>query len=215
MQDPLVEVMDDMFSWWNLDAAATWTLVITFFVVVIAILSVLIWWCLYGPKPKVELSMPSLPSLHTSTTSPLSGSSNGPGELYESAPLLPSKDTNSYVSKMKQLVAGGMLVQLHTSKGPKQVKLMVLGSEIRWETIAAPGMPSKKYKLDLSEVLFVDWGKKTKNLVKASVDEDLCFSLVSQTSTLDLQVNTKEERDIMALGFTELIEAIKSGSAMV
>jgi len=196
--------MDNLFSWWDLNAAATWTVVITFFVVCIAILAAIIWWLFYAPKSKSS----ELPFVAPPTQSPMTGT------LYESAPLLPSKDTNSYISKLKALVAGGMLVQLHTSKGPKQVRLMVLGSEIRWETIPAPGMPSKKYKLDLSEVLFVDWGKKTKNLVRAPVEDDVCFSLVSQTSTLDLQVNNKEERDIMALGFTELIEALKSGSSV-
>jgi hypothetical protein len=69
--------------------------------------------------------------------------------------------------------------------------------------------------LDLTQVLFVYEGKSTKNLIKANVSDKLCVSLISQSSTLDLQVDKEDEQVIMFRGFSEIIESMKRGIMMV
>lgn len=130
-------------------------------------------------------------------------------EAGENSPLL----ANSATQKLKNMLGQGKLVTLHTSKGPKKVKLALQRNEIRWETTEYNA--NKKYKLDLTQVLFVYEGKSTKNLVKASVNEKLCVSLISQSSTLDLQVDREDEQLIMFRGFSEIVESIKRSGSYV
>ena len=74
---------------------------------------------------------------------------------------------------------------------------------------------NKKYKLDLSGVLFVYEGKSTRNLVKINVNEKLCVSLISLSSTLDLQVEREDEQVILYRGFSEIVESIKKTGGYV
>lgn len=127
----------------------------------------------------------------------------------ENSPLLSSSATQ----KLKVMLGQGKMVTLHTSKGPKKVKLALQRNEIRWETTEYNA--SKKYKLDLTQVLFVYTGKSTKNLVKANVSEKLCVSLISQSSTLDLQVDREDEQVVLYKGFSEIIESIKKSGSYV
>ena len=137
-----------------------------------------------------------------------SGGKKGAG-AGENSPLL----ANSATQKLKTMLGPGKLVTLHTSKGPKKVKLTLQRNEIRWETTEYNA--NKKYKLDLTQVLFVYEGKSTKNLVKANVNERLCVSLISQSSTLDLQVDREDEQVTMFRGFSEIIESIKRSGSYV
>ena len=137
-----------------------------------------------------------------------SGGKKGAG-AGENSPLL----ANSATQKLKTMLGPGKLVTLHTSKGPKKVKLTLQRNEIRWETTEYNA--NKKYKLDLTQVLFVYEGKSTKNLVKANVNERLCVSLISQSSTLDLQVDREDEQVILFRGFSEIIESIKRSGSYV
>jgi len=131
------------------------------------------------------------------------------GQLNENSPLL----QNSAQQKLKNMLGAGKVMTLHTSKGPKQIKLSLTRNEIRWET--TENSATKKYKLDLTQVLFVYEGKSTKNLVKANVNERLCVSLISQSSTLDLQVDREDEQVTMFRGFSEIIESIKRSGSYV
>ena len=74
---------------------------------------------------------------------------------------------------------------------------------------------NKKYKLDLSGVLFVYEGKSTRNLVKINVNEKRCVSLISLSSTLDLQVEREDEQVILYRGFSEIVESIKKTGGYV
>ena len=114
---------------------------------------------------------------------------------------------------LKDLLANGKIVILHTSKGPKKVKFSLQKNEVRWETIDM--VANKKYKLDLSGVLFVYEGKSTRNLVKVNVSEKLCVSLISLSSTLDLQAEREDEQVIMFRGFAEIVESIKKTGSYV
>jgi hypothetical protein len=134
----------------------------------------------------------------------------GTRKIGEGAPLLPSQN---YTQKLKDLLANGKIVILHTSKGPKKVKFSLQKNEVRWETIDM--VANKKYKLDLSGVLFVYEGKSTRNLVKVNVSEKLCVSLISLSSTLDLQAEREDEQVIMFRGFAEIVESIKKTGSYV
>ena len=114
-----------------------------------------------------------------------------------------------------KVLSQGIVVKLHTAKGPKDVKLTLIQSgdkskELRWQSTAPRTiMGGKRYKLDLVEVKFVEWGKKTSNFSRAtsvSTSEDLCFSLVTEKTSLDIEVSSKVERDSFAQGFTILIK---------
>jgi hypothetical protein len=127
----------------------------------------------------------------------------------ENSPLL----ANTASGKLRTMLGDGKLVTLHTSKGPKKVKLSLQKNEVRWETTDM--MQNKKYKLDLQQVLFVYEGKSTKNLVKANVNEKLCVSLISQSSTLDLECDREDEQVTMFRGFSEIVESIKRSGGYV
>ncbi len=125
----------------------------------------------------------------------------------ESSPLL-----NKHAADINNLLVAGRLMQLNTAKGLKQVRLVLFkNKEIRWE-LMGNFSTGKKYKLDLSEVLYVQPGKKTKNFQALPVLEELCLSLIFQSITLDIVTNSREERDILANGFIELVDNLKRTS---
>lgn len=128
----------------------------------------------------------------------------------EGTPLL---NGQSNIQLLKNLLSNGKIITLHTSKGPKKVKLSLQKNEIRWETTEM--VSNKKYKLDLVGVLFVYEGKSTRNLVKVDVSEKLCVSLISQSSTLDLQADREDEQIILFRGFYDIVESIKKSGAYV
>ena len=132
------------------------------------------------------------------------------GKRGEAAPLLPSQN---YAAKLKELLGTGKVITLNTSKGPKKVKFFVQKNEVRWETMDM--VPNKKYKLDLASVVYVYEGKSTKNLVKVNVSEKLCVSLISQSSTLDLQAEREDEQIILYRGFAEIVDSIKKTGGYV
>jgi len=103
----------------------------------------------------------------------------------------------------------GINVMLHTSKGPKQIQLTMSGTELRWNSQKL--FSRKKTTLDLKDVLFIELGKQTNNfhLSTANVTgEDLCFSLVSNSSTFDIEASSKVERDALAQGFAIMLARI-------
>jgi hypothetical protein len=61
--------------------------------------------------------------------------------------------------------------------------------------------------MNVSEFLHVYYGKKMfKNMIaKTTLDDRLCLTLLTKDKSLDLQVDTIGERDILFNGFSELI----------
>jgi len=89
------------------------------------------------------------------------------------------------------------------------------GSELRWESMNL--MTRKRYSIDLKEILFVEWGKQTHNFRKtasAQAPEQHCFSLMSQTTTLDIEASNNTETEMVAQGFTSFIDSLKSKRAV-
>lgn len=123
----------------------------------------------------------------------------------EANPLL--TNITDAIKKINEIFGNGKVLVLHTAKGQKVVTMFLLGTELRWESIIAHG--TKKYKLDLKEILFVELGKKTKNFANCNADGCCCVSLVSNLGTLDIEVNDESERDRIANVFMEFVSVNK------
>lgn len=199
--EPVVQVMQKVIPSWNLNEGETYTVLVLFFASLIAIVAVAIY-CIYFARGSKKDVPPGSLELE-------SDASNLP-PASEAAPLLPNKDKPN-LPLLKEMLAVGKNVQMYTNKGPKTVKLTLKGKELYWETTNF--VNNNTYMMDLSTVLFVTANKKSKNLkAKAVVPDELCLSLVAHDSSLDISVGKKSERDIMVLGFTEIIANIKDGN---
>jgi hypothetical protein len=123
------------------------------------------------------------------------------------------------MSRFIPIISNGIVCNLHTTKGPKPILLSLVGYEVRWQAIKSA---QKRYKLHLRDVLSVEVGKQTRyhfihftfiiiynlhlikfsNFIKSrTATDNLCLSLVTQKTTLDLEVNTNIERDSLVKGF--------------
>lgn len=116
---------------------------------------------------------------------------------------------NTFISVLSE----GLTITMHGSKGrPKQIKLWLEGDyTLKWASTKA--LVKKKKKMNLHDVLFVEVGKQTTNFARATAraaNEDLCFSLVTQTTTLDLESSSKMEREAMTQGFSMILNDLKA-----
>ena len=59
------------------------------------------------------------------------------------------------------------------------------------------------------DTFLIEIGKKTQNFRKSLVSDDVCLSLVSDKSTLDMETKNIIDRDIMYQGFLEMVENMK------
>lgn len=67
------------------------------------------------------------------------------------------------------------------------------------------------HRIALPNILFVDVGKKTNALMKqenASVPDSACFSLLTQNGSLDLQANSRLERDALVSCFSMVLDEV-------
>lgn len=67
------------------------------------------------------------------------------------------------------------------------------------------------HRIALPNILYVDVGKKTNALKKqenASVPEQVCFSLLTQNGSLDLQANSRLERDALVSAFSMILDEV-------
>jgi len=123
--------------------------------------------------------------------------------------------TQAVLNKLKETFQYGKSVQLYSTKGKRSVIIYLLNSELRWETYVNNG--TKKYKLDLKDVMYIEVGKKTKNFLSVinnnptggSPSETNCFSLVSNIGTLDIEVSSQKERDELVKIFSDFIRLYK------
>ena len=194
----VVAAMQQIFPSWDLNEGETYTVLVVFFLVAIGVLIgmfFLIQYCMNRGHQK-ELLAEDTPS----------GSQVG-----EERPLLQPSKTASNIPALKTLLqAPGKTCQMYTSKGPKTVKMSLKGNTLVWES-SSSFMASKTYSIDLASVLFVTANKKSKNLrSKAVVPDELCFSLVTHDASLDISVDRKNERDVLVLGFGEIVSQLKS-----
>lgn len=109
----------------------------------------------------------------------------------------------------------GMTLLLHTGdKNPKQVHLTLVGTELRWK--AAKVFARNLYKIDLRDIKYVEWGKQTSTFQKhpsMGASEDLCFSLITDKVTVDLEASSKVERDALVQGFSLVVGGLRMFSS--
>lgn len=110
--------------------------------------------------------------------------------------------------KFAAVMAAGLVISLHTTKGPKPVLLSLVGDEVRWQAVKTA---QKRYKLNVRDVTYVTAGKTTSNFSRARMADDrLCFSLLTNKTTLDLEASSTLERDCLHKGFKMVVERAKS-----
>lgn len=125
-------------------------------------------------------------------------------------------------------------VFLHTSKGPKmvdaftcpcplfflklcchplQVKMKVVGVKLRWFTMVLKNgqWEPKRFEIFLSDIEFVQVGKVSysfRQQTSSHVPDEKCFSLVSHSTTVDLEVDSKNDRDAVVAHFNTIMQEI-------
>ena len=200
----VVSTMQQIFPTWDLNEGETYTVLVVFFLVAIGVLVGMIFLILYcmNRGHQKEILAEDTPS----------GSPSG-SQVGEERPLLQPSKTESNIPALKTLLAPpGKTCQMYPSKGPKTVKMSINGNTLVWES-SSSFMAPKTYSIDLATVLFVTANKKSKNLrSKAVVPDELCFSLVTHDASLDISVDRKNERDVLVLGFGEIVSQLKSAS---
>jgi len=95
-------------------------------------------------------------------------------------------------------------IYLHTSKGPRNVNFAITDVELQWSSPTT----NKKYTIRLSELKHAEIGKKTANFQKkssAEANESNCFSLVCQSTSIDIEAASKETRDRLVDAFNNII----------
>lgn len=114
------------------------------------------------------------------------------------------------LSRFTAILSAGLQCNLHTTKGPKPILLSMIGFEVRWQAVKSA---QKRYKLHLRDVMAVEVGKRTSNFQKSrSADDSLCYSLVTQKTTLDLEATSKIERDSLVKGFQICLINLKNSN---
>jgi hypothetical protein len=123
---------------------------------------------------------------------------------------------------MQQLRDPGVLIVAHGSRGkPKTIRLMLTETTITWRTEMrrkSPSNPSAKelklgklHSVLLSHIMYVDIGKQTtalRRVENASVNEALCFSLLTKEGSLDLEANSPRERDALVQCFSLVLDEV-------
>lgn len=121
---------------------------------------------------------------------------------------------------MQQLRDPGVLIVAHGSRGkPKTVRLQLTESAVTWRTEtrkkgtakdAKPKM-GKLHQVPLSHIMYVDVGKQTtalRRVENASVNDALCFSLLTKEGSLDLEANSPRERDALVSCFSLVLDEV-------
>ncbi|VEU45025.1 unnamed protein product [Pseudo-nitzschia multistriata] len=121
---------------------------------------------------------------------------------------------------MQQLRDPGVLIVAHGSRGkPKTVRLQLTESAVTWRTetrkkgVAKDAKPKmgKLHQVPLSHIMYVDVGKQTtalRRVENASVNDALCFSLLTKEGSLDLEANSPRERDALVSCFSLVLDEV-------
>ena len=121
----------------------------------------------------------------------------------------------------------GIFLNLHTTFGSRTVCITMVGDEVRWQAVKQSTSKVKRYKLNLLDVMSVEVGKQAGHIqavltnndeeisFKASNEYDvefdnLCFSLVTQKTSLYLEAASKLDRDSLIRGFQLRLESLRS-----
>jgi hypothetical protein len=128
------------------------------------------------------------------------------------------------------VMAIGIFLNLHTTYGSRAVCITMVGDEIRWQAVKQNTSKVKRYKLHLSDVMSVEIGRQPGHLQVQEKDvgkweggsskpindtrdldyDDLCFSLVTQKTSLYLEAASKLDRDSLIRGFQLRLESLRN-----
>lgn len=121
--------------------------------------------------------------------------------------------------EFQRRIERGVEVTIYTLRGPRRAVLSVSHNHIRWENASTrkyhsffhplyhlspfiDGYTRKKYDMNIREVDHVEYGKQTENFrrpTSSSAVDRRCLSIVSEQSTLDIEMCSKSDRDLLAL----------------
>ena len=128
------------------------------------------------------------------------------------------------------LMSEGIVLKLHTTYGPRTVSIKIVDDDVRWQAVHQSTSKVKRYKLHLSDVISVESGKQEGHLqtletITSNEDQDkfgtekytskcnfndLCFSLVTQKTSLYLEASSMSERDYLVRGFQFRLRSLKN-----
>lgn len=114
-------------------------------------------------------------------------------------------DKAALLNTFKDVLREGLILNLHsqdTKKKVREVKFQLIGDQIQWRTFNSTFSSKKAKKMNLSEVVKLEAGKKTEGFKGKDVADDRCFSLISDKEILDLETSSKVERDALLYGFS-------------
>ena len=71
-------------------------------------------------------------------------------------------------------------------------------------------MRGSDHRIPVANILYIDVGKKTAALhrTSAGVSDSVCFSLLTQSGSLDLQTNSKLERDALVCSLSFVLDQV-------
>ena len=98
---------------------------------------------------------------------------------------------------------------MHSNKNkpPREVVLYLNDNNLSWKVTGKVFSLSPK-SVDIKNIHTVEWGKKTTAFDKAEeVPDDFCFSLISESRTLDFECANILERDSVAQSFVSLLNS--------
>lgn len=168
-------------------------------------------------KKKKKKDTPSIVSDNATDTSSILGAETGLGVRAsdfshaddETQTSNPSEHT--LCETLKTVLAQGMAITVYSEEGVKKIKMFLVGTQLRWRTVRM--ITRKTFKLDLEDIQYIEWGKKTANFrtpAAQNVPDELCFSIVSKNLTIDMKAYNKIERDAVAQGFVMLLEEMRA-----
>jgi hypothetical protein len=115
-----------------------------------------------------------------------------------------------------KVLSQGITLKLHSSKdkGPKEIKLIISGNNLTWKVTSRSILSGfKTPKVDIRSIRSIEWGKRTDTFnLPASLPtaDEVCFSLVTDDKTIDIEASSKVERDSLAQGFTIFINSLNT-----
>lgn len=192
------------------------------------------WWCIWDAivDTLTHLALPQssiATGSYTGANSSLGHTSSLNPPHPRSGPMLGLDDDGEYrgvdvgndeiviSAAMQQLRDPGVLIVAHGSRGkPKTVRLQLTESAITWRTetrkkgTIKPKL-GKLHQVPLSHIMYVDVGKQTtalRRVENASVNEALCFSLLTKEGSLDLEANSPRERDALVSCFSLVLDEV-------
>ena len=179
----------------------------------------------HNPEQQIDFSGGGRPGLGNGTGYPYGASTSmGQQQAYGQPHMQQQQNEEIVISAaMQQLRDPGVLIVAHGSRGkPKTVRLQLTEAAITWRTEtrkrstsgnAANAKPKlgKLHQVPLSHIMYVDVGKQTtalRRVENASVNENLCFSLLTKEGSLDLEANSPRERDALVSCFSLVLDEV-------